>query len=362
VTLAVGGGTGDAGVAAPAGSLAPAGRQPALVSAGQLWGRLPGRRLLRRRFLRNFPRGSFRRCNFRRCNVQRPDFLRRDFLGWTLATLLLACTLSGCSRTRFLYDHLDWFVDWELGDFVELTPAQHQRFDRHFAALWRWHRRTQLPAYAALLRGVAADSAGSMSSGQIDGIAARMETLARTAVRRTVAEAAPVLAGLDDRQVHDLLAELDRRSAKVTARHEHLSDARWRRKQTEALTDEIDDWTGSVTREQREAAAAWIATLPRSPDPLQRRVASEWREALGALLARRREADFAAALERLFIDPQLPDSTAIEQRNQAQAAQSVAFFSRLSAQLTERQRKHFQRRLLSLATDFDTLAAEPVSR
>ena len=69
----------------------------------------------------------------------------------TLLCLLLAVLVSGCGF-RFVYNHLDWWTNWYLDDYVTLNKQQKQVFDEQFEQLHLWHRKTQLPAYAQQLK------------------------------------------------------------------------------------------------------------------------------------------------------------------------------------------------------------------
>ena len=63
--------------------------------------------------------------------------------------------LTGCSFT-FVYNNLDWWVDWYLDDYVSLNKSQQKAFDERFTQLHDWHRATQLSAYANQLKSLQA--------------------------------------------------------------------------------------------------------------------------------------------------------------------------------------------------------------
>ena len=74
----------------------------------------------------------------------------RRIIGRTLLALG-ALTLAGCSVLRLAYDQAPQFAYWWIDGYVDVDDAQSARMrdalDRWFA----WHRRNQLPEYAALL-------------------------------------------------------------------------------------------------------------------------------------------------------------------------------------------------------------------
>lgn len=68
-----------------------------------------------------------------------------------IAVALLGLALGGCSTLRIAYDRGDTLAYWWLDGYVGFTPEQAPAA-RHAIADWfAWHRRTELPAYQALL-------------------------------------------------------------------------------------------------------------------------------------------------------------------------------------------------------------------
>ena len=118
--------------------------------------------------------------------------------------------LSGCSANRFLYNRADTFVRWAIDDYVDLTTEQQKQFDADLDVLLDWHRRDELPLYrefiesslSALDDGVTIDEAIVISD-SIDEAANRLQ-LKLVDLLLNSAE------GLNESQIQDFLAELDR--------------------------------------------------------------------------------------------------------------------------------------------------------
>jgi hypothetical protein len=67
--------------------------------------------------------------------------IKRGFWVIFSSILLTACSFS------FIYNHLDWWSNWYLDDYVTLNQEQQQNFDTAFNELHLWHRQTQLKEY-----------------------------------------------------------------------------------------------------------------------------------------------------------------------------------------------------------------------
>lgn len=80
--------------------------------------------------------------------------------------LVLWPLLTGCGIS-FYYNKLDWFANWYLDDFVELTDSQDKLFEKHFNSWHQWHRKTQLPLYYDQLKQLKLDIKQGINSQQI---------------------------------------------------------------------------------------------------------------------------------------------------------------------------------------------------
>jgi hypothetical protein len=273
-----------------------------------------------------------------------------------LAAALL-CALTGCSETRLAYDHLDLIAALKLREYVKFTPPQKQVFEDRFTALWRWHRMTQLPLYAQQLRVLAADVQAPVS---VELLRQRSVEINRTigqTVHRALAETAPVLAQLDDAQIAGLIDAIDRDDARARRKWEQLPDTQWRQKLSDQLVEQFKRWSGSVSDEQRGLIAAWSASQVRDRDAS--RLDDVWRAAFAQLLQQRRAPDFAQRLDTFLFEPEQPELKEVLARAHDDDERRLQLFAQLAASASEPQKAHYRQRLLDLAKDFDTLAAEP---
>jgi hypothetical protein len=273
-------------------------------------------------------------------------------LGLTCCALLFA----GCSVTRLGYDHLDTLLRWQVGDYVSLDGRQKRDFDAEVRAVWTWHRRTQLPLYAAEFRRLAAQ----VQAGPVD--RARLEALTDTIENWWIdlaGQAAPgfarLNADLDDAQVAEQLRNIGKeaeRRARKRLRHNE-------REQRQYLVDDMDErleqWIGTVDAAQERLLREWADGVPLpTPEQLQQRRARLDRYA--ALLAGRAQPGFEQRMRDYLAQP--PGDAAEQAQERAERLRWLQLLADISTTLQPRQREHLIKRLLGYAEDFEALAAE----
>jgi len=116
-------------------------------------------------------------------------------------------------------------------------------------------------------------------------------------------------------------------------------------------------WLGTLTDAQLALVRAWAAA--RRDDPaLWQRYGEQWAALFERTLAARAGPDFAARLRAVFREPPLPDRAAVRALSDFNRANYVDLLVRLSPTLSDAQRRHVRKKLLSLAEEFEELAAQ----
>jgi len=275
-----------------------------------------------------------------------------------LRSLAVCCAvlLAGCSLTRLAYDHLPRLLRWEAGDYVDFTAQQDRDFDVEIHKVWSWHRRTQLPLYAADFRGLAAEvRAGPLSEAQVrafsDRVNQRWLDLAEAALPGYV----KLHAELDDGQVAEMIRRIRKDVEQRARRRLKRSEAQRRDKLAEEMDDSLKHWIGRPNAQQRDMVRQWAAQVRLStPEQEQQRRAGVDRYA--ALLAGRQRPDFEQRVRDYVREPE--SGQEIEAHDRAERDRWLRLLSALSATLEPEQREHLCRRLLDYAREFDGLAAE----
>jgi hypothetical protein len=278
---------------------------------------------------------------------------RKITIFWTLCYLLL---LSGCT-VQFLYNRLDWLIPWYIGDFIDLTQEQSEALDHELAEQLRWHRMTQLPAYAKSIYRLSTDVRDGFSRVELDQHYASLETHWNTLVHRLAPEAAALLITISDRQVQDLIDEMDDKHKEFQDKYVDPPEAERRLERAERVSELVRDWLGSINAAQQKAVHDWSQRYRLTGLAiLQHRRA--WQARLRDLLARRHDVEkFNQALESLIAYPQRDWSEDYRRRLEVNRELSKDLILELDRQTTPAQRTHLERKLNGLAHDFRELAS-----
>ncbi len=282
--------------------------------------------------------------------------MRIIVFAWAL--LLAACSTG----TRLAYNNLDSLLRLEVSDYVELEAPQRALLEREFAAVWDWHRASQLPRYAAALRGVADTvERGNPDRAAIDRIGNEIDQLTDALQRQATPAIAQLLATLDEAQVATLLEEQADELDKALAKTEQLSPAKRRERRAKRSEDRLRDWLGSITPAQRAVVARYVAAAEArgalSPED-QRARNQRYRQDLAVLLASRRQPGLA---QRVMALGEPTEGKPAAERSAARE-RGRSYFAELAATLEPQQREYLAKRLRKLAADCEALAAAKAQR
>lgn len=279
-----------------------------------------------------------------------------------LLVLVMLVTLGGTTgcATSLVYDRADRLANRWLGGYVELDESQQVALEAGLEALHQWHRREQLPAYASLLRSVAARLADDepLSEQEVREFGTALGTLWRELASAALPLLLEIGAGLEDPQVASLLEEL-REEQRVELEAANRRTEAWHQQRRVRSTERfMRRLAGPLTEEQHAATVAWAATLePTHQAQYDNRLG--WISELEHALARRADPDMLrASAERLFVAPDSRWSPEVEALFERNSARTTAHFVALLNGLDERQRARAITRLERLADDFEALSRE----
>lgn len=203
-------------------------------------------------------------------------------------SLLLLCLvfLQGCSAIKLGYQQLPTLSYWWLDNTVSFsatqTPAAKEAIDK----LYQWHRREELPGYAALLQRTADMSAGPVKPEPLCRVMEEMQVRLDTLMRQAVAQAVPVAMALGPRQLSHM------------ARHWEQQNEEWEKEwmqgdtvaRMERRLDKVLSRYNSFYGELSTAQIALIKTqLTQSP----------WTAEWGRRDRQRRQEDLLSTLQRI---------------------------------------------------------------
>ncbi len=131
-----------------------------------------------------------------------------------IGLMLVAATLQGCGMVRLAYNQAPDALYWWLDSYFDFNDDQTLRVRADLDALQAWHRRSELPAYAELLRRAQALAPGEVSREQVCELFGTGRTRALAVLERLEPTVMAIAPTLDAQQIVVLEKHLEKRNRK----------------------------------------------------------------------------------------------------------------------------------------------------
>lgn len=273
--------------------------------------------------------------------------------------MLLAVLVSGCSF-RFVYNHLDWWTNWYLDDYVELNKQQQQIFDEEFEQLHLWHRRTQLPIYSEQLKTLKQAINNGIDEQQVNQALDDFLEHWQNFLHAVEPKLQPLVFSFNDQQKQQLLRALNENNQERLDDYEDLSDEEWHEENAQEQQEQLKEWFGKLSKAQKAQVTIMSQDYKRSFEPwinYRLRWTSQFSELLNGKLP---EHQFKFEFYRLFVNGRSLRSeefNAITRHNNQVFAQIFVY---MATNASDKQRKRINKRLNKLIGDLDYLAKDDV--
>ncbi len=229
-----------------------------------------------------------------------------------IIVLSLACALllTGCSVVRVAYSQGPMLAGWWLDDYLEFSPEQQPRVKAALNEWFEWHRRTQLPDYAALLAAAQVQVMQPATPEQVCRWYDELRGRIGVALRHGVPLAVDVVSGLSAEQLRLLEQRYEKSNQKfqgefMQARLDERAKASQRR-----TLERVEMLYGRIDERQRQMLVDALAASPFDP--------AQW---YAERLALQRET--LQTLRQLQARPQTPAERAAHEARLAQLAQRL---------------------------------------
>ncbi len=259
---------------------------------------------------------------------------------------------------QFFYNNLDVFLESTIEDYIDVTPTQKVLFERELEALWRWHRREELPRYAHDLEEFSVTVAQGMKPADIDQAFAIAEGWWRRIEREGKPAAKRLIKGLDDAQVDQIREKFTKENERWEKRaarrsREHRQD-RWRKN----FKRMIERFTGALNPQQLALLAEGASEYrPESESWSKYRL--RWQAEFLTLLKVRHDKDaFVDQFEAVFGSQQRFYSQALIDGQAHNQALAKRLLLEVLASLSATQMTRLQTRLADYAEDLHELSFE----
>ena len=243
-----------------------------------------------------------------------------------LAVVLLA--LAGCSMVRLAYDQAPNLVYWWIDGYVDVsgeqTPWLRDAIDGWFA----WHRRSQLPEYAALLARAQREVLEPTTAARMCAWSAEIERRVDLALEAAVAPAAELTLTLTPEQLQHVERRMGKDNEEARADFLQADAAERQAASLKRTLGRFEMLYGRLDAAQRERLATMLAASTFDPERWLAERRARQRETLQALamvstaarnggdrdaLLRQAEAAVRMVVERSLRSPR-PEYRAYQQR------------------------------------------------
>jgi uncharacterized protein DUF6279 len=279
--------------------------------------------------------------------------------GYTAALLGVLClaVLAGCTMMRLGYAHLDTFAVSMADDYFELDQSQKHEFNTRFDRLHEWHRREQLPEYAAFLKEANTRLQKNVTREDVAWMLDGLDERYRAIVRRGFDDAVALLVTVTPPQLEVLQRRWERDNAKFIREHRlNRSPEEQRSERAKRTIKQIEEWTGDLSEEQEQRLAAISNKPPSIERSRQEERLRRQREFLKLMELRGNREAFAKQLRHWLLNWE--DGRTPEQAKLFKEAREkrIEIYVAAANMLTPAQRTQLASRVQGYIGDFTRLA------
>jgi uncharacterized protein YoaH (UPF0181 family) len=277
------------------------------------------------------------------------------------AGVLAAATLGGCTAVRFGYNQGPELAYWWFDRYVDFTDEQSPQVRAALADWFAWHRRAELPAYAALAERVRGDLPQPATPASMcrwfDDIRSRTDV----ALERALPSMAAVAMSMTPAQIDHLGRQYRKRNAERRDEFAQADPRQRRDAAVERAIERFERFYGRLDDAQRAVIAQGVAESPFDPDRWLAEREARQQEVLQTLQRLRAPGissdEAVASLRTLVQRIQASPDEAYRQHQRRLVEFNCAFAARVHNATTPVQREAAARRFKGWEDDFRALAS-----
>jgi hypothetical protein len=270
----------------------------------------------------------------------------------------LCAALTACSATRFAYDNADTALRFMASSYLELDSEQSEEMRLRIVRFHEWHRASELPAYAALMRSASERAARGITAEDVAWGLANVRSRYRKFAAKAAEDAAPVLATLAPSQIDALQRKFAENNGKFEKDFLPADEGQRRRAQAKRMLERFRDFAGDLSVDQ-EARIELFVFAHEKHVALRFDDRRRWqRDFVAALKTQHEPQELGATLAEMFTRPERRRTEQFIREDKMWDDGLGQLIVELDRSLTPRQRAHVVRRLSEYAADFAVLAGE----
>lgn len=174
--------------------------------------------------------------------------------------------LGSCSALRFGYNQADELAYWWLDGYFDFSDSQTPRVRDALAEWHAWHRRTQLPDYAAQLARVRTEAPAATTPERVcqwwDSVRARIDS----AFERAIPASAELMLTLTPDQVRHIERRYAKSNDEFRADFLQADPAARRKESIRRTTERVESFYGKLDDVQRARIAKAVSESPFDPE------------------------------------------------------------------------------------------------
>jgi hypothetical protein len=176
------------------------------------------------------------------------------FLSKLLLIPICGVLLQGCSAIRLGYGNGDSLARWWIDQYVDLSPEQDVLVRERLLRFHTWHRKTQLPDYAGLLRQGRVFATGQPTAADALGLSEGIIRRGHTMAEQAAPDIADFLSSVGPAQIDRMAARFADKNADF-AKEAKLgeSEAARRKVRYKRLLERAEYWFGDFSEAQQAA-------------------------------------------------------------------------------------------------------------
>ena len=179
---------------------------------------------------------------------------------WTWCAAGLLFFLAGCSILS-VYRYADWFILWQADHYLNLTSDQRHDLAQRLTPLLTRHRHEAIPQYETFLLQIRQRLERGLTNQDLDWVYATYDRLRTDLFDRVIADGGVFLASVDSSQLRTLESALQKDNAKAAQLLQVPAPERLK-KRADATIDWLEDWLGSLSKDQEAQIREWSIALP----------------------------------------------------------------------------------------------------
>ena len=171
---------------------------------------------------------------------------------------LLVFIFAGCNQIRIAYFFIDWYIVDRIDNYLDISNDQEKFLDEKVDVLHAWHRKEELPKIVDFLEQLKIKLANGLSEEDIPWFRAEFKAIQSRAIDKISDDFVIFLGTVTPQQIDHLAIYVEEQNAKHYKRNFSIPEEEWRDKRIERTLDNLEDFFGSLTKDQNEMIIASI--------------------------------------------------------------------------------------------------------